>query len=105
MSNVTQKETKVAKLKEITDENLIHDLLEKISKEEMVTVSIVPTEKAKQLIWENHPIFLFEVDHRCGNERYNAISVIRDLLNIRYGDWTRKKVEPLVSFENTAKAV
>lgn len=105
MGNVTQEETKVAKLKEITDENLICDLLEKISKQEIVAVSISSTEKWKQLIWENNPIFLFEVDHRCGNEKYNAISVIRDLLNLRYGDWTRKKVEPLVSFEKTAKAV
>ena len=100
--------TNVSKLLKITAETqVIQELLQKLSKEERIEVSIISTDKSKQLIWEDKPVFLFEVDHKCGNEQYNAVSVIRDLLKNYDSDvkWTRKKVEPLVLFKNTAKAV
>lgn len=76
------------------------ELLEKIKKGEKVSVAIYPNGKGKQLFVNGTCAFVFD-GCRCGNESYNAVSVIRDLLK-QYdaaGQWTRKNVEPLVEFE------
>ena len=91
---------KVKNLITVENELCTLELIEKIKKGEKVSVAISQNGKGKQLILNGKCAFVFDTC-RCGNENYNAISVIRDLLT-QYdsaGQWTRKTVEPLVEFE------
>jgi hypothetical protein len=87
------------KLIRIENEGSILEILEKIKANEHVVVSIHQDAKGKILTWETNHLFAFDV---ClhGDQQYNAVSVIRDLLKHYHpdGHWTRKKVTSLVSF-------
>jgi hypothetical protein len=97
---------KVKNLINIEDESVTLELIEKLKKGEVVSVSICRKsldKDGRSLMWEGKSIFNFDV-FRCGNSEYNAISVIRDLLNQCDTDdqWTRPKVLSLVSFSSKA---
>jgi len=83
---------------ELRDVSQTQELLEKIKKNEKVSVSIqYRSGVGTKIIWNNHCLLVFDVC-RSGDPRYNAISVIRDLLKKHdtEGHWTRKKVESFV---------
>lgn len=99
------KQKPVKNLLEMSNKSLTRELLEKINQGEKVLVSIYSNGKGKQLVWNNECMFIFDAC-RCGDERYNAVSVIRDLLKENHSDghWTRNKVGPLIDFENKKDA-
>ncbi len=97
MSEITNHQ-KNPKLIEILDHELLQKLLSAIDNDTKVTLSVVP--KVRYTISHNEKdIFMFEVS-KCGNQKHNAISVIRDLLNEgTTKTWTRKVVEQKIIFE------
>jgi hypothetical protein len=76
-----------------------YQLLETINKGEKVNVSISSHKDGKKLVWKENCLFVFDVS-KCGNESYNAVSVVRDLLKKNHptGHWIRKTVESLLEF-------
>lgn len=102
---VKLKELEVKNLIEVQDELVAREFLGKITNGENVSVSIYQNGKGKKLLWKDNEgnekeIFVFD-QCKCGNERWNAISVVRDLLNRLDStrNWTHQKVEGMVSFE------
>jgi hypothetical protein len=95
----------IKKAKEVRNlikiENELHtlELLEKIIQGEKVAVFVNPNGKGNTLVWNGKCIFIFD-GCKFGNQYYNAVSVIRDLLK-QYDPkrhWTRKIIEPLLDF-------
>lgn len=95
---------KIKNLIEMVDQPLTQELLEKITEGKKVVVSIVNLPSiGKDLQWNGKCMFIFDVC-RAGNERYNVISVVRDLLTYYYAmsQWTRKNVEELLDFGSSS---
>ncbi|MFA6255679.1 MAG: hypothetical protein WC606_00720 [Candidatus Absconditabacterales bacterium] len=90
----------IKKLISISDEAFTLQLIKKINQGEKVSISISSNGNEKKVMSGGKSAFSFDVC-RCGNVKYNAVSVIRDLLKKHYseGHWTRKDVESLVIFE------
>ena len=90
---------KVRNLISVESREVTKKLLENINQSKVIDVSIVPHTNGKKLMCENECAFIFDVC-KSGNEQYNVVSVIRDLLvrNHPTGKWTRKVIEPLVKF-------
>jgi hypothetical protein len=86
-------------LLELRDASLTQELLEKIKKNEKVSISIHQPHSGmgRKMVWEQSCLLVFDVC-KAGDPRYNAISIIRDLLKKHDADghWTRKKVEAFV---------
>ncbi len=103
MTRTTNKQ-EVSKLKKINDEATMFALLDEITNEGSAVVSIATNREndERQLVWREKSVFCFDLDSKCGNANYNAISVIRDLLKKHRpaGNWTRKNVEKMVVFKN-----
>jgi hypothetical protein len=107
MANVILQKTKnmvmiidgIKNLLEVEDVMGTHQLLQKIQAGEKVMVSIY-LNSGQYLVHEQKKLLRFDVC-RSGQPQYNAVSVIRDILkaNHSHGQWTRKKVEALLTFE------
>lgn len=97
---IKQDETSgINNLIELRDASLTQELLEKIKKNEKVSISIHHPHSGigRKIVWNNHCLLIFDVC-KAGDPRYNAISIVRDLLKKHDvdGHWTRKKVESFV---------
>lgn len=93
----------IKNLIKITDQVGTERLVNKIATGEKVVISI-RSQNEQQLIHNQQCMLIFDVC-RSGNPKYNAVSVIRDLLKANHapGHWTRKKVEALVNFEASTR--
>lgn len=82
----------------IDDQKKAEEVLNQIAIGEKVVVSI-QSQNGQHLIHEQKCVLVFDVCLR-GESRYNAVSILRDLLKANHssGQWTRKKVEALVDF-------
>jgi len=99
-------EKKIAKLIEIVDSESTDMIIKTLSQKQSIDLVILSSDERHQklLTRKNQgstPLLVFEVDSR-GNEKYNAISVLRDLVNVSCAEggcsWTRKSIEQLVKF-------
>jgi hypothetical protein len=96
----------VGKLTDVKSHEETVQLLETIKsleKGEKVNV-IILSYGGNSLLWQEKCVFTFDTC-RCGNANYNAISILRDLLQKHNpeGKWTRKKVESLIVFQSPDK--
>lgn len=87
----------VKKLISINDYDALVSLIEEIKKGQTVSVYI----QERTLFRDKVNLFTFESD-KSGNKNYNAVSVIRDVLQMfdEKGCWTRNKVDQKITFIN-----